>query len=424
MADTKGEGYAPQCRRATIIHWPRRLPSFSAHRIAGAAHVKISRFAVVLALVAASCSGSSGDGRVVILSADETGPDPFTEDFAGELPVAFTALEDVLTDAADQAATIESVLQGASDGGAEIDPIAARQARLNAVISAANSAGLSVIAPESPLGVGLFGGSGVNACDVTGLKGFFAANPDKAEAFAQVHSLEVHLIDSYLDLLTPGFLLADTPILNHGFRDGEPYAINAILEAGTAVLVDSQGIPRVRCKCGNPLLTPLAMVDGTALDASAFADRVVTAHIGELVPDFDDEGDWGVFTNNPRDALGTPDKRALSLGDDPFASSATCRFQVLVEFVDNRLVDGEGADLAIIELGLEESSYVFVGTSADDLRLVGEVSGGANSLDISAVASPGELFTHVQVCDGPESTSSLPGSDIDAIAALHSVPAS
>lgn len=377
---------------------------------------------VVLALVAAACSGSADGGRVVILSADEIGPDPFAADFASDLPAAFTALEDVLADAADEAATIDSILQASEDGAGDVDPIAARQARLSAVISAANEAGLSVIAPSSPLGVGLFGGSGMNACDVTGLKGFFAANPDKAAAFAEVHSLEVHHIDSYLDLLTPGFLLADTPILNHGFRDGRPYAMNAVLEAGTAVLVDSEGIARVRCKCGNPLGTPLAMVDGNALDASAFADRVVAADVGEEVPEFDDEGHWGVFTNNPRDALGTPDKRALSLGDDPDATSDACRFRVLVEFVDNRLVDGDGPDLAIVELGLEESSFVFVGTSPDDMRLVGEISGGANSLDISAVAQPGELFSHVQVCDGPDSTSSLPGSDIDAIAALHSVP--
>lgn len=47
---------------------------------------------------------------------------------------------------------------------------------------------------------------------------------------------------------------AATAVTNHGFENGRTNPINSVLQAGTAVLVDDKGEPRVRCKCGNPLL--------------------------------------------------------------------------------------------------------------------------------------------------------------------------
>jgi hypothetical protein len=38
--------------------------------------------------------------------------------------------------------------------------------------------------------------------------------------------------------------------------NGRANAIPAILQAGTAVLVDKYGVPRVKCYCGNPLTEP------------------------------------------------------------------------------------------------------------------------------------------------------------------------
>ena len=51
-------------------------------------------------------------------------------------------------------------------------------------------------------------------------------------------------------------LRSDTAVTNHGFSNGRATTIPAVLQAGTAVLVDEYGIPRVKCYCGNPLTEP------------------------------------------------------------------------------------------------------------------------------------------------------------------------
>jgi hypothetical protein len=105
--------------------------------------------------------------------------------------------------------------------------------------------------------VGLYGGSQNNAvCDPAKLVQFLQANPDKARAWAEVERVPVDQIPAFVATLTPVILRTDTAVINHGFRDGVANPFNAVLQAGTAVLVDRNGVPRVRCKCGNPLLPP------------------------------------------------------------------------------------------------------------------------------------------------------------------------
>jgi hypothetical protein len=54
-------------------------------------------------------------------------------------------------------------------------------------------------------------------------------------------------------------LATDTRVTNHGFRDARAVPYQAVLQTGTAVLVDRYGVPRVRSACGNPLLPPTAV---------------------------------------------------------------------------------------------------------------------------------------------------------------------
>ena len=104
---------------------------------------------------------------------------------------------------------------------------------------------------------GLYGGTlNQSVCDREQLVDFLGDNADKARAFADVLDIEVEDIPEYIASLTPVVLRGDTRVTNHGFRDGRATPFQAILEAGTAVLVDFQGIPRVKCYCGNPLLEP------------------------------------------------------------------------------------------------------------------------------------------------------------------------
>jgi hypothetical protein len=71
-----------------------------------------------------------------------------------------------------------------------------------------------------------------------------------------VQGIPVADLPAYVNGLTPVVLRADTAVTNHGFDNGVATPFQAVLQAGTAVLVDQYGIPRVRCFCGNPLLPP------------------------------------------------------------------------------------------------------------------------------------------------------------------------
>jgi hypothetical protein len=162
-------------------------------------------------------------------------------------------------------------------------------------------------------------------------------------------------------------------------------------------------------------------LDGQIIETNAFADRVVDAEIAQDVPSLVESSIDGVFTDDPEQVLGPPDRTALALGDDHASDPSRCRYYVTVEFVDNRLVDGPGDDLQIIELGRTESTFVSVGATRDDLRFVGEITGGTGRLDLAGVVEQGEELAFVRLCDGPDSASEVPGSDIDAVAALNSV---
>jgi hypothetical protein len=105
----------------------------------------------------------------------------------------------------------------------------------------------------------LYGGSrNEDVCDRQKLVTFLQQNPDKAAAWAGVLNISVADIPTYVDNLTPMQLRADTRVTNHGFVNGHATTLQSVLQAGTAVLVDDQGRPRVKCGCGNPLLDPVA----------------------------------------------------------------------------------------------------------------------------------------------------------------------
>ncbi|MEU0159596.1 DUF6777 domain-containing protein [Streptomyces sp. NPDC006261] len=105
---------------------------------------------------------------------------------------------------------------------------------------------------------GLYGGVRSEAsCDVERQARLLTADQDKARAFAEKAGIEAVQIPGYLRSLTPVIVLADTQVTNHGYSAGSTTAFQAVLQAGTAVLVDGRGLPRVRCACGNPLERPV-----------------------------------------------------------------------------------------------------------------------------------------------------------------------
>ncbi|MEU7006434.1 DUF6777 domain-containing protein [Streptomyces sp. NPDC046332] len=164
--------------------------------------------------------GGSAGGEVFLQNASATGPDPYTKSTAR---------------AAD-----------ASQSPAPL-PSATRSADANATRSVSGSA------------AGLYGGTqNVASCDVEQQVRYLDDQPAKNAAFASVLGISANEVPGYLRSLTPLQLRVDTRVTNHGFRDGAPTSYQAVLQAGTAVLVDDRGVPRVRCACGNPLGPPVA----------------------------------------------------------------------------------------------------------------------------------------------------------------------
>ena len=177
---------------------------------------------VVLGLVAGVFFVLVGDdeasaGEVILEPADEDGEDPFFES------VATSSVE------------VEA-------GG--VDDVAGDQG------------GVESFSGATP---GLYGGTGDDeVCDPEALVGFLESDAEKADAFAEVLGIAPGEIAEYVAGLTPLVLREDTRVTNHGFADGQATPRQAVFQAGTAVLVDDFGVPRVRCACGNPLSEPEA----------------------------------------------------------------------------------------------------------------------------------------------------------------------
>ena len=95
-----------------------------------------------------------------------------------------------------------------------------------------------------------------DACDVEELITGLTGQPSKAEAWAEVQGIDADELPAFIRSLTPVLVTGDFVVTNHGFRAGSFVPKLSVLQAGTAVLVDARGVPRMRCLCGNPLLEP------------------------------------------------------------------------------------------------------------------------------------------------------------------------
>ncbi|WP_406119077.1 DUF6777 domain-containing protein [Streptomyces anulatus] len=263
--------------------WWRSVP-----RIAAIATALVAAVVLVVVLTRPD-GGSKAGGEVFLQAAGDSGPDPFTESTARDSePEPGTASP--------------SVAPSASRTGTQA------------------TRGVDGAAP------GLYGGTRkVASCDVEQQIKVLQAAPDKNRAFASVQDIEPSAVPGYLRGLTPVTLRMDTRVTNHGYQDGEANAYQAVLQAGTAVLVDNRGVPRVRCACGNPLLPPVAQEDprqtGKAWPGYRASDVVVVEPAKKPVKEFvmvdPENGDWferqagdtgddDKKTDPPKDASASP----------------------------------------------------------------------------------------------------------------------
>ena len=107
---------------------------------------------------------------------------------------------------------------------------------------------------------GPYGGSGSDkVCDRDKLIRYLKEHPDRMREWARVVGIKptYKAVSKYIAKLHPVTLKRDTHVTNHSFKDGRAVPFQAILKAGTAVLVDEHGKPVARCRCGNPLAAPV-----------------------------------------------------------------------------------------------------------------------------------------------------------------------
>ena len=194
---------------------------------------------------------AGGTDTVALQSASAPGPAPFTPS------VARTAASGPATGAAAGAAT------GAASGSSVASAAVTGEGTSPAAAGAAVGAPGGVRSVQGSA-AGLYGGTEqLSSCDIAQLSDYLAQHPDKAQAWAGVEGVPVGSLSGYLRSLTPVVLRLDTSVTNYGFSHGSATPFSAVLEAGTAVLIDARGLPRARCACGNPL-RPAAAATNTA----------------------------------------------------------------------------------------------------------------------------------------------------------------
>jgi Domain of unknown function (DUF6777) len=109
------------------------------------------------------------------------------------------------------------------------------------------------------VGSGPFGGTGSDlVCDRELLIRSLKARPDRLREWARIRGIEptYPAVARYIRSLKPSTLTQDTRVTNYTYENGRAVGFQAILQAGTAVLVDKYGKIVARCRCGNPLTEP------------------------------------------------------------------------------------------------------------------------------------------------------------------------
>lgn len=246
----------------------------------------------VIALIAALTQGGGGGdgaargGEIFLEPTAAVGADPYTESVALDGPATTST-------------TTSTTAATTATSSGQAPPVAVQ--------------GVSGGQP------GLYGGTQSNSsCDADQLVRFLQANVDKAAAWAGVQGIDTSEIPSFVAGLTPAVLRDDTRVTNHGFRDGKATTLQSVLQAGSAVLVDDRGLPRVRCKCGNPLLPPEPVSGPTTYTGEEWpgfspeAVKVVVAAPQPLTQLVLADTATGALFGRPVGSTGTEDTRVIA----------------------------------------------------------------------------------------------------------------
>ncbi|MFM9377246.1 DUF6777 domain-containing protein [Gordonia sp. VNK21] len=206
-------------------------------------------------------------------------------------------------------------------------------------VDTASGNGVRLVNGTAP---GLYGTYGGAVCDTAALGNQLAANPGAASAWAAVQGIRTQDIPWYLNSLTPVVLTADTWVTNYSYTGGVARPFQAVLESGTAVFVDADGVPRAVCACGNPLRPPA--------DAPIGGYRVT----GTRWPGYTVNNTYRVTYNNTYVSNST----VISQAPQPRQTAAANPVLDVIDLVTRAIVpvvlDGELNDLGPAPAGMED----------------------------------------------------------------------
>jgi hypothetical protein len=244
---------------------------------------------------------------------------------------------------------------------------------------------------------GLFGGvRNQAACDKDGLAQQLAGDDAKADAFATVEGISAGDVEDFVGGLTAVILRKDTRLGDHGFRDGGAEKFESVLQKGTAVLVDGDGVPRVRCASGSPLVEAAAVSGEVKFRGAEWAgfekNRVVVVSGGDVGDEFvllDNDTD-DVFLR-PSGSAGDADADApTDLACEVYPESDTCL--AADDDDDDDDEDAGGPTTTEPQLGTGDIQFTLRWGSTADIDLaVTDPTGQRVSYGSQTVPSGGQL---------------------------------
>lgn len=137
-------------------------------------------------------------------------------------------------------------------------------------------------ADRAPIGTrdGLyFDAQGAAGCDRARLETLLADDPVLASAWVAPFGIGTTGLREFVATLTPVRLRADTRATAHAWSGGRAEPYQAVLQAGSAVLLDRAGVPRVRCADGAPLTAAEPVESPRYADAWAGFDPAAVLEI-------------------------------------------------------------------------------------------------------------------------------------------------
>ncbi|EDP70982.1 membrane protein, OmpA family [Flavobacteriales bacterium ALC-1] len=121
--------------------------------------------------------------------------------------------------------------------------------------------------------------------------------------------------------------------------------------------------------------------------------------------------------DTPSNALGEPNGYQIRSEKLANVHSLGLKGTLTIKFENNALIDVNGPDLYIFEMGAIEPTRLEISKDGKNWIEVGKIDGGVAQVDIHGFVKPNELFYYVRLTD-LETSSGIPGADVDAIGAI------